>query len=160
MIVREPNEVLHRTCEPVAVFNAEVIELVGKLRAAMDWSAAQGRPALGLAAPQVGEPRRVFALVAYEHAFVNPEVVRISSDAAWDEESCLSLPKPLLVSVRRPKWIKLRFQTEDGTEKTLKMHGRDARAALHELDHLNGVLITDHGDPVPRKRYAHWTYGQ
>lgn len=152
MIVMDPARVLHRQCYPVSP-GADVRELVEKLRAAMEWSAKQGRPAAGLAAPQIGTSSRVFVLTAYEHAFVNPRVVRASDESALGEEACLSLPKSVSVSVARAKWIKLQFATEDGGVRVLKMHGRDARAALHELDHLDGVLITDRGEPLPPKTY-------
>jgi peptide deformylase len=146
VIVQAPDPILTTRCRPVTPGDAR--RIAENLRAAMLWAAMQQRPAAGLAAPQIGEPFRLFVLDGYAHAFVNPRVLKTSADAVVDVEGCLSLPRTTLVRVRRPQWIKLTFVDENGFSKTLKLHGRDARAALHELDHLDGLLITDRAEAV------------
>lgn len=101
-----------------------------------------GRPAAGLAAPQIGVILRIFVLNGYG-AFVNPRAVKVSKERDVQSERCLSLPPEISVPVSRPKWVKIRFLDEHGAWKTLKLHGWDARAAQHELDHLDAILITD-----------------
>lgn len=157
MIVTEPAHVLHAPCSPIPRGN-EVLSLAiaEKLRAAMVWSAAHGKPAAGLAAPQIGASVRVFVLAGYEHAFVNPTVAKVSDETAVAIEECLSIPG-VRVQITRPKWVKLSFTDEHGTARALKIHGFGARAALHELDHLDGILITGRGNHQPatyRNRYA------
>lgn len=103
-----------------------------------------GMVALGVAAPQVGVSARVFVLRFLDHAVVNPEVVKASADTVTVEERCLTLGAHVRVPVGRSKRIKVRYHDQAGTVRTVKFHGTQARAFLHELDHLNGVLITDY----------------
>lgn len=140
MILREPHPALRTRCDFVQP--AEVHELAEKLRAAMAWSAEQGSPAAGLAAPQIGVTLRMFTLDGFPSAFVNPRPLKVSSEHSVAVERCLSLPD-VSVAVRRPTWVKIGFLDEHGANRALKLHGWDARAALHELDHLDGILITD-----------------
>lgn len=141
MILQEPHPALRTRCD-FAVNADETRDVVARLRAAMEWSASQGRTAAGLAAPQIGVTLRIFVLDGWG-AFINPRVVKVSSEREVKSERCLSLPAEVSVPVNRPKWLKLSFVDEHGGQKTLKVHGWNARAALHELDHLDGVLITD-----------------
>lgn len=92
---------------------------------------------IGLAAPQVGFQERVF-LTAWGDTgisvFHNPNPTAVSPETAVMDEGCLSLPG-IVVAVPRPVWIEL-----DGRRYT----GMKARVIQHELDHLNGKLITDY----------------
>ena len=143
MIVQAPASVLVRTCEPVDLEIGR--QIAADLRNAMIWSAIHDRRgAAGLAAPQIGASARVFVLNGHPSAFINPEVKQVSQKTTIDIEGCLSLPPDVLVSVRRPKWIKISYIAEHGGLVVRKLHGTDARAALHELDHLDGILITDY----------------
>ncbi len=117
----------------------EVIESMYKL---MD-----EKGGIGLAAPQVGISKRMFILggqyVQWRVCF-NPEIVKLKDKKTSTlAEGCLSYPG-LLVPVKRPNTIKVRYQDESG--KTLKrtLRSLDARAFQHELDHLNGIVIKDH----------------
>lgn len=127
----------------VEAFDDELAKAVHRLRLAMETSAAQGRPALGLAGPQIGVMRRVFVIAGWPEPFVNPEVERVGPETETVEEGCLSLPADLLVPVERPKRVWLRAQDSQGRMRRFKLRGRGARCALHELDHLDGILITD-----------------
>jgi peptide deformylase len=59
------------------------------------------------------------------------------------EEGCLSLPE-VWIQVTRPTEIILKYMTESGKPRELKLSGWDARVVQHEVDHLDGVLIVDH----------------
>lgn len=142
MIVRDPDPVLREVCDHVAPLE-DARAIADELRTALLWSAQNGRPGIGLAAPQIGIRRRVFVLAGFPHAFVNPRVLKTSVESAVEQEGCLSLPAHLFVEVTRAKWVKLAATDETGAARTFKLHARDARAALHELDHLDGILITD-----------------
>ena len=112
---------------------------------------------LGIAANQVGMPYRIFAMRGYPENYVcfNPKIVGVSSDAIVLEEGCLSYPG-LLVKVKRPSSIRVRFHTPNGDVETKQFIGMSARVFQHEYDHLNGVRFYDkankfHRDQAMRK---------
>lgn len=90
----------------------------------------------GLAAPQIGESLRVF--VAGRDSFVNPVITDRSAETDVQEEGCLSLPG-VLVPVRRN--LRVTVQTAG---RRVVLEGIAARVAQHEIDHLDGKLITDY----------------
>jgi peptide deformylase len=106
-------------------------------------------PGIGLAAPQVGVLKRVVVIDVAEGeerrpmTLVNPEIVWRSEEVATAEEGCLSLPKQF-ADVTRPQAIQVRFLTEQGEPRELAADGLLARCVQHEVDHLDGILFTDH----------------
>ena len=106
---------------------------------------------VGLAAPQIGEGIRAFVLDVSGHrratssqglvALLDPVLVA-SEGAETLREGCLSVPD-LTANVRRANRIELQGRTASGEPRRYEMEGFEARAALHELDHLDGVLILD-----------------
>ena len=97
---------------------------------------------IGIAANQVGVPYRIFALRGHPENFVciNPRIVSKSEDQILLEEGCLSYPN-LIVKIKRPKDIRVRFQTPNGETITRIFEGMTARVFQHELDHLDGILF-------------------
>lgn len=97
---------------------------------------------MGLAAPQVGLPYRMFVLWSQETlAVFNPRIVDSTTEEILLEEGCLSFPH-LFVKIKRPRSIKVRFTDPFGNTRTEKFTGMTARCFLHELDHLNGIDYT------------------
>jgi peptide deformylase len=98
---------------------------------------------IGLSANQVGHNFRVFAMEG-EPAYVcfNPRLVIHGTEQVVLEEGCLSYPG-LLVKVKRPRDIKVRFQGPDGETYTETFTGMSARVFQHELDHLDGITMLD-----------------
>jgi peptide deformylase len=96
---------------------------------------------IGIAANQVGVPYRVFAMRGNPQNFVcfNPRIVLPSAEQIILEEGCLSFPG-LVVKVKRPRHIRVRFDTPNGDTRTETFIGMSARVFQHELDHLNGLL--------------------
>lgn len=94
---------------------------------------------IGLAANQIGLPYSVFVIVA-EPAFAcfNPKIVHFSEEQSYMDEGCLSEPG-MLVNIKRPNEVRLRFTNFDGTVVTKVFKGITARVVQHEMDHLNGV---------------------
>lgn len=90
---------------------------------------------VGLAAPQVGIDARLF-ITAWGEIFINPEIEEVSSNTPAKLEGCLSLPGQEFW-VTRHEWIQL----ADGRQ----YRGAQAQVIQHEMDHLNGVLISDIG---------------
>lgn len=138
--------VLRGVAAPVSAFDPDLAELISDMFATM--YAAPGR---GLAAPQIGLSTRVFVTdVTWKDgdrspmAFVNPEILAQSDETAIGTEGCLSIPDRAF-DVARPMWVEARWQDVEGTTHQTRLSGPQAICFCHELDHLNGVLITDHG---------------
>ena len=103
--------------------------------------------ALGLAAPQVGELKRIFVLNVDGGgvAFINPMILKKHKNKTLMIESCLSVERD--VPVRRSSEILVRsYLYSDGklSKETFTLRGLGSKAYQHELDHLNGILITDY----------------
>lgn len=99
--------------------------------------------ALGIAAPQLGLPYRVFCIASNPIiCMFNPVIADQSSEEVLLEEGCISFPN-LIVKKKRPKIIKVRYAQPNSEYMTQKFVGVTARTILHELDHLNGILFFD-----------------
>lgn len=122
-------------CDPIGLVNS-MIEVMKQHRG------------LGVSANQLGLPYRVFVLWS-ENPIVcfNPRIIDSTSELVSLEEGCLSYPH-LLVKIKRPTAIKVRFQNERGEVVNEKFIGMTARAFQHELDHLNGIVYTKRANPV------------
>ena len=98
---------------------------------------------VALAAPQVGIPLQVFVIDAETPMIIiNPKIIETSEELVDLEEGCLSFPNQLL-SVKRPLWIKVRYNQINGSAKTFRFEGMTARIFLHEYDHLVGKVMYD-----------------
>ncbi|MDP7070904.1 MAG: peptide deformylase [Phycisphaerales bacterium] len=139
---------------------ARIGEITDEVRAVADrmlWLMhdAEG---IGLAAPQVGIPWRLF--VTRDPAvpdgdgglvFINPEIETLDSELVEDTEGCLSLPG-VEVTVRRPVGVRVRALTLEGLHMEEDRCDHFARVYQHELDHLDGVLIIDRMTTMDRLR--------
>jgi peptide deformylase len=116
---------------------------------------------VGIAAPQVGEDLRLCIVDCSEHpkavganhgllVLVEPEVVEASEETAVGREGCLSLPD-LTADVRRATAVTVQATTPAGEPLRIAATGFEARALLHEIDHLDGVLILDRTSRDQRK---------
>ena len=107
-------------------------------------------PGIGLAAIQVGIPKRMLVIdVAREgeapapRFFINPEIVWEDEDVVEAEEGCLSVPEHF-AEVERSASVRVRFLDRDGTPQEVLAEGLLAICLQHEMDHLDGVLFVDH----------------
>ncbi len=153
MAVREirllGDPVLREACEPVQEIDEEVRRLADDLMETM--YEADG---VGLAAPQVGVPLRMFAYDVGDPdlpsgVLINPEVVE-EEGSEKGEEGCLSIPG-LVAVVERAERVVVTGLDPDGSEVRLEAEGLLARCLLHERDHLDGVLFLDRVGPLKRK---------
>jgi peptide deformylase len=96
---------------------------------------------VGLAAPQIGTPIRVFAMKFRVEPIVvcNPTLI-LAGPTAYEREGCLSLPE-IFEQVARAQTATMRYFTPTGVEKELELAGMDARIAQHEDDHLSGIMF-------------------
>ena len=83
---------------------------------------------------------------------INPEIIPIGNQTSYDFEACFSLPE-ICAKVKRPARIKLRYQSLEGEKIELEAEGLLARAAMHEVDHLNGILFIDHLPPHELQKF-------
>lgn len=100
---------------------------------------------IGLAAPQMGIMYRWY-VDKMGQVYINPEIVE-ASDPVRVFEGCLSLPGHWY-STERNAIVVLKFQNLEGVEETLRFSGISAWVAQHELDHLDGTMVSDHGTRV------------
>ncbi len=107
---------------------------------------------VGLAAPQVGVQKRMFTYDVGDGAevLINPEIVETEGEWAY-EEGCLSIPG-FHYEIVRPKLVTITGVDIDGREVVIQGDELLGRVFLHELDHLDGVLMLDRLDPDERKR--------
>ena len=107
---------------------------------------------VGISANQVGLPHRVFVLRSNPALICfNPRVIDTSSEKTELEESCLTYPN-LVIPVKRPKMIKVRFQDINGDVKNEKYIGMTAKIFMHQLDLLNGIHYTNKANPIHVER--------
>jgi len=148
-IIKYPNPILRKKCQEVK----EVIEEVRNLGRDMIESMTENQ-GIGLAAPQVGELKRIIAVHLVKerspeekskelpHVFINPKIIKKSKETVIDEEGCLSFPG-LFLKIKRAKGVEVEALNEKGEKIHLKVEGLPARILQHEIDHLDGVLFID-----------------
>jgi peptide deformylase len=144
-----PDVALRLAAKDVDEFDDDLRRLVERMERLM-WD-AQG---IGLAATQVGVLRRVFVFAPDEdgsRAVVNPRIVERSDETVTEEEGCLSL-QGVRVPVERAARIVLEGKDAAGDDVRYELEGMGARAAQHESDHLDGVLIIDRTDEEHRRQ--------
>ena len=108
---------------------------------------------LGLAANQVGISLRIFALRGSPQNYVcfNPRIVWTSEEEVLLEEGCLTYPN-LIAKVKRPRFIRARFNLPNGTLRTEKFIGMTARCFQHEFDHLEGIVFYEKANRYHREQ--------
>jgi peptide deformylase len=141
--------VLRQKAAPVTQVDDDVRRLVDDLFETM--RAAKG---VGLAANQVGVPRRVAVVDVGDDdpgplVLVDPVIVSRSAETDTAEEGCLSIPD-VFGDVRRPASVVVEALDRDGQRWRAEVRGYKARAVQHEIDHLDGVLFLDHLTAVKR----------
>ena len=137
--------VLRTPAEPVTVFDRDLRRLIDEMVEAMH--AADG---VGLAAPQIGVPRRLFVydVAGRKGHVVNPELVVEDAEEVVDEEGCLSIPgretgRPLYAPTPRAAGVGVNGSDRLGRPVRLRARGLLARCFQHEYDHLEGMLYVD-----------------
>ncbi|WP_209347092.1 peptide deformylase [Pontixanthobacter sp. CEM42] len=164
-ILEVPDPRLKTVSTPVETFDDELKTLVEDMFETM-----YDAPGIGLAAIQVGVPKRVLVIDLQEpdqeaaeedccddsgcgekrvpvkkdpRVFINPEILDPAENLATYQEGCLSVPE-IYADVDRPETCKVRYQDLDGKTHEEKLDGLMATCIQHEMDHLEGILFIDH----------------
>ena len=144
-ILQEPDPILRQISQPVETVGIEEQQLMDDMLQTM-----LDAPGIGLAAIQIGVPRRVIVLNISQEKnkknpmyFVNPVIKNKSNELSRYEEGCLSL-KNVFVEVDRPNMCEVEYLDYNGEKRNLKCDGLLATCIQHEVDHLNGVLMVDY----------------
>jgi peptide deformylase len=143
-IITLPDPVLRKVSTPVERVDRELVRLADDMLETM-----YAAPGVGLAAIQVGVPKRLVVLdVAREEeapdplVMFNPEIVSRGEEPRVHEEGCLSIPD-FLLDIERPSTVVVRYVDRDGKVQERAADGLLATAIQHEVDHLEGKLIID-----------------
>ena len=148
-----PDRRLRKVSEPVKKITSEIKSLVEDMFETM-----YAAPGIGLAAIQVGVPKRVVTMDIAKRegeteprVFINPEITWSSDEPSVYEEGCLSIPD-VHEDVERPAKVRFKYLDLDGKAHEAEAEGLFATCIQHEVDHLNGVLFIDHISKLKRDR--------
>lgn len=148
LLYPKEEKLLRKVSVPITNVDRKVRKLIRDLK---DTLAQQ--PGVGLSAPQIGIHSRVAIIkLGQTHdgdeeemsapiPLINPRILSTEGEVK-DYDACLSIPG-LYGFTYRPQRITLSTLTEDGTEKIMELADLDARVAVHEMDHLDGILFLD-----------------
>jgi peptide deformylase len=143
-IITLPDPLLRKRSLPIERIDGAVRKLADDMLETM-----YAAPGVGLAAVQVGVPRRLLVIDAAEKdepprplVMINPHIVALGSQMRLHEEGCLSIPD-VRIEIERPASLSVRFLDREGKGQQLQAEGLVATAIQHEIDHLNGKLIID-----------------
>lgn len=148
---------LRKKAKPIEKDHEGLSEIIENM-----WETMYYSDGVGLAAPQVGMPIRLFVVDAssgadeepelkdFKKVFINPEIIQTSGEEWEMNEGCLSLPE-IREDVVRPDVVRLKYQDENFEWHEEEFKGFAGRVIQHEYDHLEGVLFIDYLSPL-RKR--------
>ena len=158
-IYETPDPMLRQISTPVEAVDDELRALIADM-----FDTMYDAPGIGLAAVQVGVPKRLLVMDLQEPAdpedensppvkeprvFINPEIVEASATEVPYTEGCLSVPDQY-AEVMRPDHIRARWLDEHGQQHEEELDGLLAICLQHEMDHLEGILFIDHLSKLKR----------
>ncbi len=142
-IVIAPDPILKKIAKPVNKIDEKLKKILMQMLDLMYESNG-----IGLAAPQVGISKRFFVMDNPEenklpYFFINPVIIKKSKDISEFAEGCLSVPIQR-ITIYRPESIELEYLDINGKKQIESFNGLNATCIQHEIDHLNGIIITDY----------------
>ena len=164
-IVAYGSPVLRKVCDDITADYSNLDKLVADM-----WETMYNSNGVGLAAPQVNVPIRLFVMDSeqvflnqeedekdeypdapgYKGVFINAHITRLNGNEWSYNEGCLSIPK-IREDVYRNEEVEIEFVDENFQPHTQTFNGLTARIILHEYDHIEGKLFIDHIKPLKRK---------
>ena len=150
-ILTVPDSRLTEISSPVAVVDDTIRQTMRDMLETM-----YAAPGIGLAAIQVGIPKRMLVMDVTRdeddrqpHFIINPEITWVSDEDRVYDEGCLSLPEQY-AEVARPAEVKISYLDLEGKPQELHADGLLATCLQHEMDHLDGILFVDHISALKR----------
>jgi peptide deformylase len=153
-IITLPDRKLRMLSRPVERVDDDLRRFLDQMLATM-----YEAPGIGLAAIQVGEPRRLITVDIAEREgevevrrpmfMINPTILWTSDDRSLAEEGCLSIPE-YYAEVERPAKVRVAFIDRDGKPQEIEADGLLATVIQHEVDHLDGKLFIDYLSKLKR----------
>ena len=144
-ILTEPNDFLRKKSLPVEKIDDEIRQIMDDMLETM-----YAAPGIGLAAIQIGEPKRIIVIDLSKKDeprqpmfFINPEIIEKSKTNLTYEEGCLSVPGQF-AEIDRPDKCHIKYLDYYGEQKEIKTEGMLATCIQHEIDHLEGILFIDY----------------
>ena len=144
-ILTEPNRILREKSLPVDKVDTNIQKLMDDMLETM-----YAAPGIGLAAIQVGIPKRIIVLdIAQKEGtkdpifIINPEIIEKSEVNLTYEEGCLSVPGQF-AEIDRPNKCRIRYLDYNGQQNEINAEGMLATCIQHEIDHLEGILFIDY----------------
>ncbi len=164
-IVAYGSPVLRMVCDDISPDYPGLNNLIDDM-----WETMYNSNGVGLAAPQVNEPVRLFVMDSeqiflnqdedekdeypdapgYKGVFINAHITKLNGEEWPYNEGCLSIPK-IREDVYRNQEVTLKFKDENFEPHSKTFIGLSARIILHEYDHIDGKLFIDHLKPLKRK---------
>jgi peptide deformylase len=148
-----PDQRLRQVAEPIPEVSDEIKQLAKDMLETM-----YDAPGIGLAAPQIGESKRIVVMDLAKDGeprdpivMINPEITKYSDETVTTEEGCLSIPE-IYYDVERPAEITVKYTNLEGETVERDATERLAICIQHELDHLDGVLYIDYLSRLKRDR--------
>ena len=144
-LITVPDEILRKKSQLIEKVSSEEKKLVKDLFETM-----YHHKGIGLAAIQVGIPKRVIVLDVNQEnenknplCFINPIIKNISEEKSKYEEGCLSIPETF-IEIERPKICEVEYIDLNGKKRSMKCDGLLSTCLQHEINHLDGKLIIDY----------------
>lgn len=172
-IIREGNPILKQKSQDVTIPLSQedentIIEMMEYVYNSCDPEMNEKydlRPAVGLAAPQIGILKKMIAIVSpdekgneHEFAIINPKLISYSDELTYlpGGEGCLSVDRACDAYIHRPARVTFEaylydFETRQVEKKRIKLKGYLAVVFQHEYDHLNGILFVDRANNLDPK---------
>jgi peptide deformylase len=156
-IIETPDPLLRQKSTPVEQVTDELRRLIDDM-----FDTMYAAPGIGLAAVQVGVPKRILVIdlqdseveggepVRDPRVFINPEILEASEEVQPYNEGCLSVPE-MYAEVVRPARVRARWLDRDGASHEEELTGFLAVVLQHEMDHLEGILFIDHLSRLKRE---------
>ena len=164
-IVAYGSPVLRKVCDEISADYPELDKLIADM-----WETMYNSNGVGLAAPQINAPIRLFVMDSeqifenqdedekgeypdepgFKGIFINAHIIKLNGSEWAYNEGCLSIPK-IREDILRNEELTLEFEDENFQAHTKTFNGISARIILHEYDHIEGKLFIDHLKPLKRK---------
>lgn len=153
-IVQIPDPILTRPAEVVSAIDSTILKLLDDMADTM-----YDAPGIGLAAPQIGVSKRIAVIDISEernslYELINPTIVW-SEGKVDSEEGCLSIPK-YRDTITRQRTVRVNYLDRKGESKQLEAQDLLSFCLQHEIDHLDGILFTDHLSRLKREHFKKW----